>query len=74
MSYMERVKTIEGFVVEISNEPLEHGKPYVFKDMEDDYWWFGEVWRGNMVDAGGRAVLETINPQIIRKKVIKMLN
>lgn len=73
MGYM-KVKTIEGLDVEINNEPLEHGKPYVFKVGEDGDWWYGEVWRGDMVDTGGKPVLETVNPHVIRKKVINILN
>lgn len=71
---MQKVKTIEGFLVEISNEPLENGKPYVFKHTEDGDWWYGEIWRGDMIDAGGRPILETINPNVIRKKVIRILD
>jgi len=67
---MEKIKTIEGFEVEINDDPLETGKPYVFRDKNSDDWWYGEIWRGNFLDVGNKPVLETLNPNMIRKKVV----
>ena len=67
---MEKIKTREGFEVEINDDPLETGKPYVFREKDSDEWWYGEIWRGNFLDAGNKPVLETLNPNMIRKKVV----
>ena len=37
---MEKIKTIEGFEVEINDDPLETGKPYVFREKDSDDWWY----------------------------------
>lgn len=67
---MEKIKTREGFEVEINDDPLENGKPYVFREKDSDEWWYGEVWTGHFLDTGNKPVLETLNPNMIRKKVV----
>lgn len=59
------IKTIDNNKeYEVSDEPLECGKPYVFSE-DGLAWYYAEQWRC-IVDAGGRPVLETINPNIKR--------
>ena len=67
---MEKIKTREGFEVEINDDPLETGKPYVFREKDSDEWWYGERWSGDCLNAGNKPVLETLNPSMIRKKVV----
>jgi len=62
------VTTIEGKVVILTDEPLVVGKPYVFKEKEEDEWNYGEAWT-KFLDAGDNPVLETINPNMIRKSI-----
>lgn len=68
---MQKIKTREGFEVEINDDPLETGKPYVFREKESDEWWYGKIWTGHFLNADGEMQsLETLNPNMIRKKVV----
>ena len=66
------VDTECGLSVEISDDPLEFGNPYVFKEHENDVWVFGKVWNKNL-DSGGNPVIQTLNPNMIRKLVTKII-
>jgi hypothetical protein len=75
MELLMKIKTREGFEVEINDDPLETGKPYVFREKDSDEWWYGERWygerwSGDCLNAGNKPVLEILNPSMIRKKVV----
>jgi hypothetical protein len=69
---MEIIKTREGFLVEPLEGVLQTGQPYIFKEPGEKHWWYGEQWRGDAKDAGGRPVMEVLNPSLIRKPVKRL--
>lgn len=54
-------------VFEITEEPLEFGKPYVFTE-DGIEWYYGEEWK-KYLGEGGVPMIEMINPKIIRKSI-----
>jgi hypothetical protein len=52
---------------EITEEPLEHGKPYVFSENGAE-WNYAEQWN-DFRGEGGAHVLEMLNPKMIRKSI-----
>ena len=69
---MERIKTREGFLVEPLEGELRTGMPYIFKEPGETQWWYGECWRGDYRDSGGRPVMEVLNPSLLRKPVKRL--
>lgn len=54
-------------VFEITEEPLEFGKPYVFSE-DGKEWYYGEEWKDYRGE-GGVPMIEMINPKMIRKPI-----
>jgi hypothetical protein len=68
------IKTVENkkYLVYTEIEPRP-GDSYVFKEPDTEEWWYGERFV-SMGDAGGKNVLEVLNPGMVRRKVIENLD
>jgi hypothetical protein len=55
---------------EIDDQPLEYGKPYVFREESNEDWNLAESWN-HMPTDNGIHVLMLINPTMIRKRIVR---
>lgn len=68
-----KIKTVDtNKEFELTEEPLQHNKPYVCSE-DGINWYYMKEWNNTFKSEGGKHPLELLNSKIIRK-LIKDLN